>query len=114
VHYIATRVTIYILLYLQNISFDRIRISDIYSLEIKVTTSVRLSLQRRNDKQSKKREPSCWSLKVSQAQDATIQTWPTLEGIDYFSCACTHTHIRTYTQYTLDEKLILKRDRTKF
>lgn len=89
----------------------------IYSLEIKVTTSVRLSLQRRNDKQSKKREPSCWSLKVSQAQDATIQTWPTLEGIDYFSCACTHTHTQSHTYthiQTLDEKLILKRNQTKF
>lgn len=90
----------------------------IYSLEIKVATSVRLSPQRRNDKQSEKREPSCWSLKVSQAQDATTQTWPTPEGIDYyFSCAPRgHTHGRGRTQ---DEKLlqdvtISKRERNGF
>lgn len=38
------------IIYLQNIFFDRIRV--IYSLEIKVTTGVRLSPQLRNDKQS--------------------------------------------------------------
>jgi len=47
-------IMIYNVLYSQNMFFDRIRV--IYSLEIKVTTSVRLSPQRRNDKQSIRNE----------------------------------------------------------